>query len=657
MNLRAGIAAALLAALTWSGWAAAAPAQTAEPPLLALSYHDVVPALTADADATTITVNELVRHFTWLAAEGYQPITLDDWLNADRGRLPEKPVLLTFDDGYASFHDHVLPLLRLFGFPAVLAPVTSWIEMPAHSQVPYGSLLMPRDHFLTWAELREAAASGLVEIATHSHDLHRGVLGNPFGNEQPAATTRRYDSDRGSYEDEAAYRARVRADLARSVALIEEHVGVTPRTVVWPYGAYNATTLTIARALGLERAITLDPVTNVAAPGGPSPVVHRHLIGTETDLPAFAMLVRGLYADVPMRAAHVDLDYVYDADPAQQARNLDVLLDRVKAMGINRVLLQAFADPDGDGVADAVYFRNRHLPTRADLFNRVAWQLRTRAGVEVFAWMPVLAFELPDAARNEALAVRAADDSHHHQYHRLSPFHPDARRLILEIYDDLGAAAHFRGVLFHDDALLGDREDVSEAALAHYAEAWGARVAIDPSRAAGLRLDGMTEAEFARAKTRHLIDFTLDLAAVLRRHQPMLETARNLYARPVLDPASEAWFAQDLAEFLQHYDYTALMAMPHLEGADQPLRWLKTLVRRVAEYPGGLERTLFELQTVDWRSGRPLPAAEFARKAETLLNAGARHVAWYPDDFVAGNPPLPVIRSILSLADHPAVGR
>lgn len=658
MSVRRGMLGALLAICLGGG--GAAPVAAGEGPdrqLLALSYHDVVPVLTADADSTTITVDELVRQLTWLAAEGYQPITLDQWLQDDHSRLPEKPVLLTFDDGYASFHDHVLPLLRLFGFPAVLAPVTSWIERPAGTLVPYGSTQVPRDHFLTWAQLREAAGSGLVEIATHSHDLHRGVLGNPFGNEQPAAVTRRFDPESGGYENEAAYRQRVRTDLARSVELLEKHVGVTPRTVVWPYGAYNAMALGTARELGLERAITLDPSANLPGPSGPSPVVHRRLIGTDTDLTAFVMLVRGLYADAPMRAAHVDLDYVYDADPAQQARNLDALLDRIKAMGINRVLLQAFADPDGDGVADAMYFRNRHLPLRADLFNRVAWQLRTRAGVEVFAWMPVLAFELPDAARNDALSVRAADGSHQQQYHRLSPFNPEARRLIAEIYDDLGAAAHFRGVLFHDDALLGELEDVSAAALAHYPDAWDAGVAIDTAAPSGLHLGGLTQAEFARAKTRHLIDFTLELAAVLRRHQPALETARNLYARPVLEPASEAWFAQHLAEFLQHYDYTALMAMPHLEGADRPLRWLRRLVRRVAEHPAGLERTVFELQTVDWRSGRPLTAAEFARKAETLLNAGARHVAWYPDDFVAGNPPLPVIRSTLSLADQPAVGR
>ena len=63
---------------------------------------------------------------------------------------------------------------------------------------------------------------------------------------------------------------------------------------------------------------------------------------------------------------------------------------------MNTVYLQAFSDPDGNGSADAVYFPCRRLPMRADLFNRVAWQIRTRTQVRrLYAWMPALAWELP----------------------------------------------------------------------------------------------------------------------------------------------------------------------------------------------------------------------------------------------------------------------
>jgi biofilm PGA synthesis lipoprotein PgaB len=626
--------------------------QTAAPQLLALCYHDVVTSAAAAAeDPMAVTVDTLVQHFAWLDAEGYETITLDQWAAAATGApLPDKPVLLTFDDGYASFHRHVLPLLELFDYSAVVAPVTTWVDAPPGSRVDYGEEQVGRDRFMTWAELRDAAASGRVEIATHSHDLHRGIPGNPFGNLQPAAATRRWDGEHGRYEDDAAYRQRVAADLRRSVALIERHVGVRPRAVVWPYGAYTAEATAAARALGLDYGLTLD-----TAPNSPRQRnVHRLLIDADRPLPEFVLAVRGLYSPRPLRAAHVDLDYVYDDDPAQQGRNLDRLLDRIKAMRISHVFLQAFADPDGNGAADAVYFPNRHLPVRADLFNRVAWQLATRADVTVYAWMPVLAFELPDPERRRALAVRAADGSENRQPFRLSPFHPQVRRMVSEIYGDLGRSSHFAGVLFHDDALLGDREDVSPAALAFYRRHWGMTVTPDPA-GGPLRVEGATPAEWARAKTRHLIDFTEELADELRRHRPSLRTARNLYARVVTEPESEQWFAQNLRLFLDRYDYTALMAMPYLEGVRDPEAWLAELVSRVAARPAGLARTIFEVQTVDWRQRRPLAPATLARHLDVLMDAGARHLAWYPEDFVADHPPLELIRSRLSLADHPAL--
>ena len=77
---------------------------------------------------------------------------------------------------------------------------------------------------------------------------------------------------------------------------------------------------------------------------------------------------------------HVDLDYVYDPDPAQQTQNINRLIQRVYDMKISHVFLQAFADPQGDGRIKALYFPNRRLPVRADLFNFVSRQLQTRAG-------------------------------------------------------------------------------------------------------------------------------------------------------------------------------------------------------------------------------------------------------------------------------------
>ena len=67
---------------------------------------------------------------------------------------------------------------------------------------------------LGWDEIRALSKSGLVEIASHSYDLHHGIHGNPQGNAFAAATARSYDVQSGLYENDADYEQRIRADLA-----------------------------------------------------------------------------------------------------------------------------------------------------------------------------------------------------------------------------------------------------------------------------------------------------------------------------------------------------------------------------------------------------------------------------------------------------------
>ncbi len=610
---------------------------------LALSYHEVSGDGQRDAAPGAgrhgVEVSHLIAQFTWLRENGYRPVSLAEVEKARAGGkpLPPKAVLLSFDDGYADFHTRVYPVLKLFGYPAVIALVGSWMDAPAGAQVDYDGQKLPREAFMSWAQVREMVASGLVEVASHSYALHHGVLGNPQGNRQPAATTRIYDPATGSYESDAAYRARIRDDLQRNLRLIERETGKAPRAMVWPYGRYNGTTQQVARELGMPLMLTLEDGANTA--DTPFESLRRVIVEFNPDLGAFVDEVERVWPEDPQRVVHVDLDYVYSADAGEQERNLSALLDRIQAIRPTTVYLQAYADPDGDGEADALYFPNRTLPMRADLFNRVAWQLETRVGVRVYAWMPVLAFRLPPGHPARDDVVQAAADRAGSAYRRLSPFSQRARAAITGIYEDLGRHAHFSGLLFHDDGLLGDHEDASRAALDVYRGQWGLPDSID-----AIRADARASAEWSRRKTAWLIDFTRELAAATATFRAPLKTARNLYAAPVLDPAAQQWFAQSLPEFLRAYDFTALMAMPHLEGAQRPAQFLQSLVRSVDAQPQGLDRTVFELQARDWRKGAPMRSGELADWVRQLELAGARNIGYYPDDLRAD---VPVLRRIV----------
>lgn len=174
------------------------------------------------------------------------------------------------------------------------------------------------------------------------------------------------------------------------------------------------------------------------------------------------------------RVVQIDLDQVYDPDPAQQERNLGILVERLYRMQPKSVYLQAYADPKGTGVAESVYFPNRHLPMRADLFSRAAWQINTRSNVQVYAWMPVLAFRPPPGKFSGVEAVSAYGGAPARENgtrgFRLSPFDPKARLMIEQVYEDLSKYASFSGILFSDDAVLDDYEDAGRHALAAYAQ-------------------------------------------------------------------------------------------------------------------------------------------------------------------------------------------
>ncbi len=606
-----------------------------------IAYHEVG----EDGRERHYSISEsmLVQHLSFLRQEGWRFVGIDDLLAARDGRrpLPDKAMLLSFDDGYDDYFKRVFPLLRGFRAPGVFALVTSWMETPPGGTFDYGGQATPRSALLSWAQAREMQASGLCEFASHTHDMHRGVPANPQGNVQPAAVTRIWDAATRSYETDAAWSRRVEADLARSAAIMGRELGRRPRSIVWPYGRHNMAAVGIARRLGMPVAMTLSE-----AAASPDRLDRLDRVLTMGD-PRVAELARQLRFDEPVRerVLHVDLDHVHDADPAQAERNLDALVARVWRLRPTHVYLQAFADPDGDGVAQALYFPNRHLPMRADLFNRVAWQLMTRAEVKVFAWMPVLAFAMDGPL--VASARHGGPDPD--QYRRLTPFDAGVRGRIGEVYEDLAKHAAFDGLLFHDDAVLTDFEDAGPAGLA------AARAAGLPGDVGAIRADPAAMARWTALKTEALIRFTLELAERARRWRTPVATARNLFARPVIDPPAEAWFAQSLPAFLAAYDRTALMAMPMLEGAQDTEGFLRRLHARVAAEPEGIAKTVFELQAVDWRvrPARPVPAARLRAQLRLLQRLGAHHMGWYPDDFVRGLPEAEVVMDAISSRSFP----
>ncbi|HCO7589902.1 TPA: poly-beta-1,6-N-acetyl-D-glucosamine N-deacetylase, partial [Escherichia coli] len=239
------------------------------------------------------------------------------------------------------------------------------------------------------------------------------------------------------------------------------------------------------------------------------------------------------------------------------------------------------------------------------------------------------------------------------QYRRLSLFDDRVREQISTLYEDLAGHASFDGILFHDDAVLSDYEDASAPAIAAYKKA-GFATSIRE-----IREDPEQFKRWTQFKRNALTDFTLALSAKVKAVRgPQIKTARNIFALPVMQPESEAWFAQNYADFLQSYDWTAIMAMPYMEGVDEKSadQWLIQLVNQIKSIPQAKDKSILELQAQNWQNNGQHQAISSQKLAHWMslfqLN-GVKNYGYYPDNFLHNKPEIDVIRPEFSTAWYP----
>lgn len=611
---------ALLLLMPASAWAGS---------LTVLCYHDVVARDQVNpANPWTVTEDVLDSHFRYLRDNGYQVISLDDYLAASKGEkaLPDKAVLLSFDDGYISFYETVFPLLQRYDYSAVLAVVGNWLDGTPPSDV--GKLL-------NWEQLRTLAASGRVEVASHTYDLHR--LGNmtPQGDGANLAKQRLYNGDK--YETQTDFDARIASDFAAVQAVFQRELGHAARVLVWPYGHYSGDALRQAKAAGFLVTFGLDGEATLGEKNS-LPVVKRGIIYGNPDARRFAAFLNTGMAEWrrnPMRLAQVDLDLIYDVDRRQMDENIRQLLERLARSEVTAVALQSFADPKGDGNVEQAYFWTQQAPVKADVFSHVSRRLAER-GYRVFAWLPTLSGQWLLTGHPED-AVAAAEATKAGWYRRATPFSARVQQKLNNLVDDLFTYAWVDGVLFQDDLYLNDYEDFSSAAKTAYAEAFGRQLTPD------IRDDAIRRAEWTAWKTRSINQLTADLTKTIRYRRPDALVLRNIYAMPVLKPYSEDWYAQRYDDYLQHYDYTVIMAYPYMEKEGKaPGAWLEKLAQTALRDPGDAQRVIFKLQTYDWEKKRWLSDKELRQQVAALKKGGARHIGYYPEVvFDAKIAPLP----------------
>ena len=188
---------------------AASPAPRA-PRVAVLMYHDVNDQ---QQDAYTISAALLEAQIQMMLDEGYHFYTLTDIERLLAGEeMPEKGVMLTFDDGYASFYGQVVPMAERLRVPVINFVVTMYLDQ---------TVIGGRPH-MTSAETRAAAASPFGELGGHSYNGHY-VAKVATGSFQPALTHQILRPGVFEYETAEQYAERVLDDYQRASRLLASH--------------------------------------------------------------------------------------------------------------------------------------------------------------------------------------------------------------------------------------------------------------------------------------------------------------------------------------------------------------------------------------------------------------------------------------------------
>lgn len=178
---------------------------------------------------------------------GYTTVTMAEVIAYvyGEGTLPQKPVVLSFDDGDCSVYKYAFPLLKKYNAKAVVSILGGVTDLYSEKNRP--SVLFPS---MTWAQLSEMKASGLVEIQNHSYNLHGEGGAKKRGGESTDA-----------------YRERLGADLLKLQARVKQELGTTPDTFTFPYGAVSKDSNAILKDLGFKASLGCYDTVNTLTVG------------------------------------------------------------------------------------------------------------------------------------------------------------------------------------------------------------------------------------------------------------------------------------------------------------------------------------------------------------------------------------------------------
>lgn len=198
-------------------------------------YHQLTEKSSA-AGKYVLMLEQFEKDLVYLKEKGYSTVTATQVIDyvCSKGTLPQKPIMITFDDGCETVYALAKPLLEKYGFSAVAFIVGTWADF--YSGIDDHNLNYSN---LTWEEIAELSAGKTVEIQSHSYDLHINNAG-------------RSGAGMKKSETKSEYAEFLTLDTAKMKEKMLEHTGKAPVAFAYPYGSFADCSDEILAANGIK---------------------------------------------------------------------------------------------------------------------------------------------------------------------------------------------------------------------------------------------------------------------------------------------------------------------------------------------------------------------------------------------------------------------
>ncbi|MDD5371315.1 MAG: polysaccharide deacetylase family protein [Anaerolineaceae bacterium] len=195
-------------------------------PIPILLYHSIAQEAAPKFLPWVVPPHQFAQQMQSLAGQGYTAITVSEFVQrtrAGRNSLPERPVVISFDDGFLDFLTGAAPILARYGFPATLYVVTGAVGGASRWLAKEGEGERP---CLNWSQIQELSEQG-IEIGAHSHTHPQlDTLALPAAEEE------------------------IRVSKTR----LEEHLGQPVHSFAYPHGYHSPAVRRLVQQAGYSSA-------------------------------------------------------------------------------------------------------------------------------------------------------------------------------------------------------------------------------------------------------------------------------------------------------------------------------------------------------------------------------------------------------------------